>query len=124
MDLQKIMPAQQYRKWIDKIFQFAEAANMMVMMDLHGAPGGQSGHHHTGCDFGWGSNHYFGTEKNIQLGLEAVDAMAKICAAKGKVCYGIELLNEPHGPVGHASTDPNMIMVRKLESGGLGRHVL
>jgi len=97
-NLQNLMPALSYRKWIDLVFQHAQAAGIKVMMDLHTAPGGQSGNQNTGCDLGEDGNLYFVTDWNRQLGKLAIESMAAICAEKGSTCWGIELLNEPYGP--------------------------
>jgi len=67
-------------------------------LDLHGAPGGQTGNQDTGCDLGDDANAYFNTDWNRQLGVEAIDTMSKLCASYGSTCWGITLLNEPYGP--------------------------
>jgi len=96
--LQNLMPASAYKKWIDKVFKFAEAASLKVLMDLHTAPGGQSGNQNTGCDLGDDSVRFFVTDWNRHQGQAAIEAMARICAEQGSTCWGIELLNEPYGP--------------------------
>jgi len=97
-NLQGFMKAKDYKKWIDKVFDFAKASGLRVLMDLHSAPGGQSGNQCTGCDQGpTNAIFFFGeSEKNINDAVQAVKVMAEICAEKGDTCYGIELLNEPH----------------------------
>ena len=52
--LKDIMPAAEYRPYIDQVTQYARANDMQVLYDLHGAPGGQSGESDTGCSTkGW-----------------------------------------------------------------------
>ena len=68
------------------------------MLDLHGAPGSQSGESNTGCSFkynGKSGNYYWDNEVNKEWTLKAVTELAKICRDKGNTCYGVELLNEP-----------------------------
>jgi len=101
--LQEILPAAKYRKWIDQVFKFARFHGLKVLMDLHGAPGGQSGSQNTGCAVGKESTFHFpsvpaGVGWNTMLGVAAIEAMARICAEHGETCYGIELLNEPFDP--------------------------
>jgi len=101
--LQTMLPAAKYRLWIDKIFAYALKYDLKVLMDLHGAPGGQSGNQNTGCCFGKDSTYHFpsipaGVGWNTWLGVIAIEAMARICKVHGESCYGIELLNEPFDP--------------------------
>jgi len=99
-NLQAFMTAKDYKKWIDKVFNFAKESGLRVLMDLHSVPGGQSGNQCTGCDQGsTNAIFFFGeSEKNMNDAVQAVKVMAEICAEKGDTCYGIELLNEPHNP--------------------------
>jgi len=69
-----------------------------VLLDLHGAPGGQTDSTFTGCDQGRG-NFFFDTEWNMKIAVQAVEEMAKVCGMHRESCYGIELLNEPHGDI-------------------------
>jgi len=101
--LQSILPVAKYRTWINKIFAFALKHGLKVLMDLHGAPGGQSDHQRTGCASGKGGTYHFpsvpaGVGWNTELGVIAIEAMARICAEHGETCYGIELLDEPFDP--------------------------
>ena len=72
------------------------------MLDLHGAPGSQSGESNTGCSFKYGgnSNYYWDTDWNKLWTHNAVVKLAEICKEKGDTCYGVELLNEPAFPGG------------------------
>lgn len=121
-NLQKLMPAQAYRKWIDMIFEFARGAGLKIMLDLHSAPGMQSGNECTGCDQGLGPRFYlFGpngqASRNEDLAVEAIEVMAKLCANKGDTCYGMELLNEPYGNTLH--TDDLVTDVEKCAKKGM-----
>jgi len=98
-NLQAIMPAAKYADWIENAFSFAEKAGLRVLLDLHGAPGGQSGNAFTGCDQGAGQA-FFDTAWNRALAVQAIEAMAMICARHSASCFGIELLNEPAGSTG------------------------
>jgi len=102
--LHRIMPAENYTKWIDKVFLFAQQSGLQVLLDLHSTPGGQSGNMNTGCSYGH-DDVFFLTEggpgyNNFDLGVQAIEAMGRTCAAHGDTCWGIELLNEPFGAAG------------------------
>jgi hypothetical protein len=96
-NMRTIMPAASYIPWIDRVFHHAESRGLTVLMDLHSAPGGQSGNECTGCGQPKDEDFYFGTGWNAEYGVKAIEQMATICASKGKTCWGIELLNEPVG---------------------------
>ena len=72
-----------------------------VLLDLHGAPGGQTVNQDTGCatacegDGCGKASHYFTRPRNVATAVTAVTRLAQLCAAAGPTCYGIELLNEP-----------------------------
>jgi len=87
------------RHWIEQIFVYAKEAGLKVLLDFHAAPGGQTANAFTGCDQGKG-NVYFETNSSRGLALQALSAVARLCARHGKACYGIELLNEPAGASG------------------------
>lgn len=110
LNLQQLQPsAKSYMKWIDQIFQYAQAAGLQVLLDFHAAPGGQTGNQDCGCDLGTKpigvdmrkiyTPGFFDNDWNRKLSVRAVEAMANICASKGSVCWGIEFLNEPYGPL-------------------------
>jgi hypothetical protein len=88
------MPSAAYARWINDIFTFARDAGLQVLLDLHGAPGGQADNSFTGCDQGNG-NYFLHTSWNKELYVLVIEAMAKLCARHGDTCYGVELLNEP-----------------------------
>jgi len=74
------------------------SSGISILLDFHSAPGSQSGNENTGCDLGADSMTYWDTDWNKNLSLQAIEAMAKICADKGSTCWGISLLNEPYSP--------------------------
>lgn len=106
-NLSKIMPSSaSYRPYIDKVFEYASTYGIQVMLDLHGAPGSQSGESNTGCSFkynGQDGAYYWDTDWNKQWTVSAITELASICAANGETCYGLELLNEPAFPGGGLS---------------------
>jgi len=113
------MPAANYTKWIDRVFRYAKEAGVRVLMDLHSAPGGQTGNECTGCDLGSDAIGYFLNaeatwNRNMERAVEAIDALSKICAEKGDTCYGIELLNEPYGA--HIDTMYTSQLVQDIET--------
>jgi len=76
---------------VDRIFDWTQARGISVLLDLHGAPGGQNGQDNSGCAnlLGW-LNH----SSNVELSLAAIDALASRYGARENL-YGIEVLNEP-----------------------------
>ena len=101
-NLSKIMPASGYTKYIDQVFEFAGKYGIQILLDLHGAPGSQSGESNSGCSFKYSGegNYYWDTDWNKLWTKNAVVALAKICQEKGSTCYGVEVLNEPAFPGG------------------------
>lgn len=111
MNLQTLQPsAKSYMKWIEQIFQYAQAAGMQILLDFHAAPGGQTSNQDCGCDLGEKpiagvdirqvySPGFFENDWNHRLSVQAIEVMARLCASKGSICWGIELLNEPYGPL-------------------------
>lgn len=95
--LTTLLPVKEYTDRIDKIFRFARHYGMTVMLDLHGAPGGQTHKVNTGCATDGVSGFYFDTQVNKDVAVRAIEAMALICKRWGKTCWGMELLNEPAG---------------------------
>ena len=79
-------------------------------MDIHGHPGSASGEAHSGCTMGRTdvvshayADHYFNTEWNAMLCIDAVEVMAQRCADEGDTCYGVGVLNEYQ----RSGNDPN-----------------
>ena len=95
--LSEIMPAADYRKYIDQIISYSKANDIKILFDLHGAPGSQSGESNTGCSTKHNGNAgiYWDTEWNKTWTENAFLALAKICQTAGDTCYGVEILNEP-----------------------------
>ena len=107
-NLSHIMPdSSYYTPYIDKIFEYAQKYGIQVLLDLHGAPGSQSGESNTGCSFKYNGegNTYWASDKNRLWTEKAVVKLATICRDKGDSCYGVELLNEPAFPWGGISRD-------------------
>lgn len=78
------------RAKIDWCFDMAAKYGLTVLLDMHGAPGGQNGQDHSGCTLpeNWMSN------ENRDLSLKTVEAMAERYSSRPNL-YGFELLNEP-----------------------------
>lgn len=85
-------PRKDAYKWIDHLIELAEAADVYVILDLHGAPGGQSIHDHTGLS---GQNRIWGS---AALQQQTVDLWRRL-AERYKDCHTIaayDLMNEPY----------------------------
>lgn len=80
-------------KYIDWAFETAEKYGLTVLLDLHGAPGSQNGFDHSGC----GQRPQWSHSENINLTLQAIEAMVKRYSHKPNL-MGFELLNEPSEP--------------------------
>jgi len=108
--LQQMLPAADYLPFIERVFDYASAHGLRVLLDLHSAPGGQTGNQNTGCSTGGADSvaRYFDTTYNSYLAVLAVKEMASLCKRYGNSCYGIGLLNEPcctHAAIGDANLD-------------------
>lgn len=90
-----------YLPYIERVMDFAQNNGLRVLLDLHGAPGGQSTNQDTGCASSCQAakcgvdDYYFMDKFNLATGVQAVLRMAELCQAWGNTCWGIELLNEP-----------------------------
>jgi hypothetical protein len=94
--VQQMLASSDYQPYLAKVFEYSRKYGLRVLLDLHGAPGGQSGDQNSGCTTN--SSGYFGTpdaDYNIQVAVNAIGALATMCKAQGPTCYGVELLNEP-----------------------------
>lgn len=88
---------------LDWFLEQAEAREVYVILDFHGAPGSQNGSDHSGRDGGdeklQASEFFFGeqetVEKNQELFYEIWEAVAKHCKDNPWVA-GYDLLNEPY----------------------------
>jgi glucan 1,3-beta-glucosidase len=83
---------------IDWCFEMATKYNLLVLLDLHGAPGSQNGIDHSGCAMSPNWTHPL----NINLSLEAVGVMARRYG-KHPQLLGLELMNEPGWPIENKS---------------------
>lgn len=83
-------------RYVDQLFNWAEKYGLKVILDVHGAPGSQNGHDHSGQTgrVGWHLE-----PKNID---ETVDFVAKLCDryAHSAALIGVEVLNEPSWDIG------------------------
>ncbi len=80
-------------KYIDRAVDMAEKAGMYVILDLHGAPGGQSKEHHT---LRGGQNKLWSDPVNQRRTTEIWDALSKRYGGRPSV-VAYDLLNEPWG---------------------------
>ena len=79
-------------QYIKKALDYAKETNILVMLDLHTAPGCQNGFDNGGIEgvIDWPKD-----SKNIQLTIERLGFIAKELGCHEAV-YSIEVLNEPH----------------------------
>ncbi len=78
--------------YLDRAFVYAQKYGIKILICLHGAPGSQNGHHHSGApqrSSGWFTDKRFRTQTLEALG-RLIDRYASHPAL-----WGIELLNEP-----------------------------
>jgi endoglucanase len=80
-------------RWLDHALDMAEAEGVYVILDMHGAPGGQSNQHHTGEA---GQNHFWNSEVNYQRTIAIWRAIAERYKDR-PVVAAYDLLNEPYG---------------------------
>ncbi len=80
-------------QWLDRAIAWASARNMYVILDMHGAPGGQSDQGHTGqADL----NAFFKEPANIARAAAVWTRLARRYESSPAVA-GYDLLNEPTG---------------------------
>lgn len=77
-------------KFVDKLFDWAEAANLGVILCLHGAPGSQNGQDHSGKQ---GKVDWF-KGKNLRKSKAIIGQISQRYGRK-KALIGMELINEP-----------------------------
>lgn len=80
-------------KWLDQAVSWAGKRGIYVILDLHGAPGGQSDQGHTGQA---GVNAFFQDPKNIESAIALWGRLAKRYRGNSAVA-GYDLINEPTG---------------------------
>ncbi|MEO7718857.1 MAG: cellulase family glycosylhydrolase [Capsulimonas sp.] len=85
--------------WLDRAVSWADKRGMYVILDLHGAPGGQSDQDHTGQS---GVNLFFKEPKNIEAAQALWTRLAKRYR-KSSAVAGYDLLNEPMGAANSAA---------------------
>ncbi len=75
---------------VDRAFEWAERNGLKILLDLHGAPGSQNGHDHSGMvgDITW----Y--TPENQAKSLKVIERLSKRYRGRDALA-GIELVNEP-----------------------------
>lgn len=80
-------------KYLDKACAMAEKAGVYVVLDLHGAPGGQSKEHHT---YQEKRNEFFHHEENLKRAEDIWRRVAQHFAGRSNV-VAYDLVNEPYG---------------------------
>lgn len=80
-------------KWLDNVVKWSEDAGIYCILDLHGAPGGQSNAEHTGER---DKNQMWKSQPNLQRTAKIWQAIAKRYKGK-KAIAAFDLLNEPMG---------------------------
>jgi glucan 1,3-beta-glucosidase len=80
-------------KWLDWAIEAAARHGLYTILDLHGAPGGQSDAMHTGQA---GQNQFFKDPANVAAAARLWQAVARRYADRPEV-LGYDLLNEPMG---------------------------
>jgi glucan 1,3-beta-glucosidase len=85
-------------EYVDKVFAWAAETGLVVLLDMHAAPGSQNGWDHSGRA---GKCTWHTDEQNIIKTLEVVGRLAKRYARHPQL-LGIELLNEPKWTVPRA----------------------
>jgi len=79
--------------WLDRAVSWAGARGIYVILDLHGAPGGQSDQAHTGQS---DVNRFFKDPENIKKTVDIWSRLAKHFRGNSAVA-GYDLINEPTG---------------------------
>eukprot|EP00128_Syssomonas_multiformis_P010168 Colp12_sorted_trinity150504_noHs@12194 len=79
------------QSFIDAAFKWAEIYGIRILLDLHGAPGGQSADQCGGC----ASAKSWGTGDTVAHTLSILETVAKNYGSN-PFLFGIQLLNEPH----------------------------
>jgi len=101
-NLHRIATPEEYQVYFDRIFAYARAHGIKVLLDLHGLPGSQNGEIHSGVclEVGEAENRtcFFQNEANKETAVRAVQAMARYASGSGKAetLFGIQVINEPH----------------------------
>jgi endoglucanase len=79
---------------LDRVVQWCKAEGLYVILDMHGAPGGQTGDN---IDDSWGYPFLFESQESQELTIGIWEALARRYADEPTV-IGYDLLNEPIAP--------------------------
>ena len=79
--------------WLDRALEWAGKRGMYVILDLHGAPGGQSSDHHTGRG---NQNQFFRDPRHIEHAERVWQTVARRYHDRAEVA-AFDMLNEPMG---------------------------
>ena len=79
--------------WLDRALEWAGKRGMYVILDLHGAPGGQSSDHHTGQA---NQNRFFRDPRHIEHAERVWQTVARRYRDRAEVA-AFDMLNEPMG---------------------------
>ncbi|BDI31659.1 hypothetical protein CCAX7_37100 [Capsulimonas corticalis] len=85
--------------WLDRAVAWAGKRQIYVILDLHGAPGGQSDQMHTGQA---GVNQFFKDDKNVHAAEDLWTRLARRFR-KSSAVAGYDLVNEPMGAANSAA---------------------
>jgi hypothetical protein len=83
--------------WLDHVVEWSEQAGIYCVLDLHGAPGGQSDAEHTGQK---GRNALWRDPKMIKRATDLWEAIARRYKGRSNIA-AFDLLNEPMGAPGN-----------------------
>jgi len=88
-------------KWLDQAVNWASQNNMYVILDMHGAPGGQSASEDTGRQ---NQNQFFSSQANINQAAQVWGEIAQHYKGNPTIA-GYDLLNEPVGEPNYTTLD-------------------
>ncbi len=88
-------------KWLDQAVNWASQNNMYAVLDMHGAPGGQSSSEDTGQQ---NQNQFFSSQTDINQAAQVWSEIAQHYAGNPTIA-GYDLLNEPVGAPNYSVLD-------------------
>lgn len=97
-NLHKIATPEEYRPYLDKVFNWASKYGIKVLLDFHALPGSQNGEIHSGVcmrDSAGKNTDFFQNDANAAKALETIREMARYTKDKDAL-WGIQVINEPH----------------------------
>ncbi|CRG90233.1 glucan 1,3-beta-glucosidase [Talaromyces islandicus] len=105
---------------LDQAIDWARAANLKVIVDLHGAPGSQNGFDNSGRrgSIGWDKD-----PANVKATLDAIQALIERYAPHTDVVTAVEALNEPMTVMGDAGVNLNTLKQYYYDTWGRLREV-